>query len=117
MPTNIQNLQDIEQKTTALAQQKQPHHVQQPSREERSSHDLSENRTTTAQQSYQLDKDKNRNNEWNAGNNQQQPPPQIDTWTNDASTGNGGNPGGNYSRYNRVRSGGTTGGAKFNNYR
>lgn len=113
MPTNIQNLQDIEQKTTALA------HVQ-PAREDRSSHDLSENRTTPStnaqtQQPFPQDKDKSRNNEWNSGNNQQQPPP-IDTWTPETTTT--GNQGGNFSRFNRGnnRSGGT-GGSKFNNYR
>ena len=114
MPTNIPNLQDIEQKTTALAQQ---HQQQQQHQTQSSSHDrdLLDNRTTVTSTAQLPDKDKNRSNEWNPVSNQQQP--QIDTWNNEAPAGSGN--GGNYSRYNRgIRSSGSSGnGAKYGNYR
>jgi Caprin-1 dimerization domain len=116
MPTNIPNLQDIEQKTNAAhPQQQQP-----------SSHEISD-RTAQRNDLNEVSKEKSRNsNEWNAGNNQQQP--QIDTWTNETSMGNNQSGNGNYSRYHRGDRGGGRGtgasgnggverGSKFNNYR
>lgn len=119
MPKNIQNLQDIEHTKTPVNA-----HPQSSSRDDRSTHEITD-RTAQQQQQQPLShetKDKSRNNEWNAANNQQQP--QIDTWnSNEAAVGNnnqGGNGAGTYSRFNRGRGSGERGAGgnpKFNNYR
>jgi hypothetical protein len=106
MPTNIQNLQDIEQKTTALVQsQPMPSTQKPPSREDES--------RTSSVAPFEKEKSRNNNtnnNEWNG-----QQPPQIDTWTNETSIERNGGQGGNFSRFNRNR--GNPGNPKYNNYR
>jgi hypothetical protein len=100
MPTNIQNLQDVEQKALIAHQ---PTNVDVPSDKPTSE--------TPDRKMHAVDKENNRNNEWNPVNNQQQP--QIDTWTNDNSGGT--NSGSGYNRFTRNR--GAGGGPKYNNYR
>jgi hypothetical protein len=124
MPTNIPNLHDIEQKTSAHSQQQAPPHS--------SSHELSDRTAQRNDMNDANNKEKSRNNnEWNAASNQQAP--QIDTWTNETSMGGGSNNqssgNGNYSRYHRGDRGGgrgtsgnngggvERGGSKYNNYR
>lgn len=99
MPTNIQNLQDVEQKAL---------NAHQPNVDVTSDKSTSE---TPDRKMHAVDKENNRSNEWNPGNNQQQP--QIDTWTNENSGGN--NSGSGYNRFTRNR--GSGGGPKYNNYR
>ncbi|KAL7018443.1 hypothetical protein ACKWTF_010757 [Chironomus riparius] len=99
MPTNIQNLQDVEQKAL---------NAHQPNVDVPSDKPTSE---TPDRKMHAVDKENNRSNEWNPVNNQQQP--QIDTWTNDNSGGT--NAGSGYNRFTRNR--GAGGGPKYNNYR
>lgn len=99
MPTNIQNLQDVEQKALI---------AHQPNVDVPSDKPTSE---TPDRKMHAVDKENNRSNEWNPVNNQQQP--QIDTWTNDNTGGN--NSGTGYNRFTRNR--GAGGGPKYNNYR
>lgn len=106
MPTNIQNLQDVEQKALNA------HQPQTIVVDAASDKPTSETPDRKIHQPVVDKENHHRNNEWNPANNQQQP--QIDTWNSETSGGNA-SQSSNYSRFNRTR--GSSGGSKYNNYR